>query len=145
LLNFTSHSQAPTIQALLERIKVLEDSQAVPSVGTLVSKITNYDFRRHEDFDKYEAQRLSEQLAVSARLSSHAKAPAYDAIASTLRQKLSTPVVQFQADNTIPAIQYNTIHLFVLKHYTITTHYTEIITIDEYRPPEITIGARRVR
>jgi hypothetical protein len=39
-----------------------------------------------------------------------------------------------------------TIHLFVLVHYTITTHYTEIIiTFDEYRPPEITIRARRVR
>jgi hypothetical protein len=60
-------------------------------------KIANYGFRREEDFDKYEALRLAEQLAVTARLVAHQQAPSYDVIASTLRQKLPCSVAQFQA------------------------------------------------
>jgi hypothetical protein len=58
-------------------------------------KIANYGFRREEDFDKYEALRLAEQLAVTARLVAHQKAPS--SIASTLRQKLPCSVSQFKA------------------------------------------------
>lgn len=71
---------------LLGRIKALEDSQSVPTVDSLVSKIANYGFRREDDFDKYEALRLAEKLAVTARLTTHPKAASYNVIASTLRQ-----------------------------------------------------------
>ncbi len=63
----------------------------------MLTKIRHYGFRRPEDFDKYEALRLSEQLAASARLASDPKAPSYEAIASTLRQKIGSPVDQFKA------------------------------------------------
>ncbi len=63
----------------------------------MLTKILHYGFRRPEDFDKYEALRLSEQLAASARLASDPKAPSYEAITSTLRQKIGSPVDQFKA------------------------------------------------
>ena len=44
----------------------MEDSQTGPSVGCMLTKILHYGFRRPEDFDKYEALRLSEQLAMVA-------------------------------------------------------------------------------
>jgi hypothetical protein len=40
----------------------------------MLTKILHYGFHRPEDFDKYEALRLSEQLAISARLASDPKA-----------------------------------------------------------------------
>jgi hypothetical protein len=58
----------------LKRIKALEDAQSVASVESVLVKIANYGFRREEDFDKYEALRLVEQLAVTARLVVHQKA-----------------------------------------------------------------------
>ena len=66
----------------------------VPSVLT---KITQYGFRREEDFDKYEALRLAEQLASVAKVSNHEKASTYDVIACTLREKLAVPKKQFKA------------------------------------------------
>ena len=61
------------------------------------TKILHYGFGRPEDFDKYEALHLSKQLAASARLASDPKAPSYEAITSTLRQKIGSPVDQFKA------------------------------------------------
>ncbi len=88
-MHVCSTSQTPTVQQLLDRIKAVEDSQTGPSVGyNMLTKILHYGFRRPEDFDKYAALRLSEQLAASARLASDPKAPSYEAIASTLRQKI---------------------------------------------------------
>ena len=63
----------------------------------MLTKILHYGFRRPEDFDEYEALRLSEQLAISARLASDPKAPSYEAIMSTLRQKIGSAVDQFKA------------------------------------------------
>jgi hypothetical protein len=81
----------------LKRIKALEDAQSVASVESVFVKIANYGFRREEYFDKYESLRLAEQLTVTARLVAHQKAPSYDVIASTLRQKLPCSVAQFKA------------------------------------------------
>jgi hypothetical protein len=81
----------------LKRIKALEDAQSLASVESVLVKIANYGFHREEDFDKYEALRLMEQLAVTARFVAHQKAPSYDVIASTLRQKLPCSVAQFKA------------------------------------------------
>ena len=48
------------------------------------------------DSEKYEALAVADQLATSARLSGNYKAPTYDAIASTLRDKLYTSKMQFK-------------------------------------------------
>ncbi len=89
--------QVPRVDQLLKRIKALEDAQSVASVESVLAKIAKYGFRREEDFDKYEALHLAKQLAVTARLVTHPKAPSYDVIASTLRQKLACSVPQFKA------------------------------------------------
>lgn len=60
-------------------------------------KITQYGFRREEDFEKYEALRLAEQLASVAKVSSHEKTSTYDVIACTLREKWAVPKKQFKA------------------------------------------------
>ena len=73
------------------------NSQTGPSVGCMLNKILHYGFCRPDNFNKYEALRLSEQLAASARLASNPKAPSYEVIASTLRQKIGSPVDQFKA------------------------------------------------
>ena len=65
-------------------------------VPSLLTKI-KYGFRRKEDFDKYEALRLAEQLASVAKISSHEKASTYDVIACTLRETLAVPKNQFKA------------------------------------------------
>lgn len=66
-------------------------------VPALLSKITQYGFRREEDFDKYEALSLAEQLASTAKVKSHEKAPTFDVIACTLREKLSVSKKQFKS------------------------------------------------
>ena len=75
------------------RIKTLED--AGNDVPAHLSKITSYGFRRAEDFDKYGALNMAEQLATAAKLSGHEKASTYDAIACTLREKLPFTEKQF--------------------------------------------------
>ena len=57
---------------LNERIKTSED--AGNDVPAHLSKITSYGFRREEDFDKYDALNMAEQLATTAKLSGHEKA-----------------------------------------------------------------------
>lgn len=49
------------IQALQERIRFLENAQGT-SVQALINRITHYGSRRLEDFDKYEALHLAEEL-----------------------------------------------------------------------------------
>lgn len=99
LFLFTFQQANDVIAALTQRIKSLEyaSSQTIPDVKGLLHKITNYGFRRPEDFDKYEALALAEQLATASRLSADQKASTYDAIASTLREKLSCSTKQFKA------------------------------------------------
>jgi hypothetical protein len=58
----------------------VEVSQTGPSVGCMLTKILHYGLHRPEDFDKYEALCLSEQLAASARLVPDPKVPSYNAI-----------------------------------------------------------------
>lgn len=55
------------IQALQERIRFLENTQGT-SVQALINRITHYGSRRLEDFDKYEALRLAEELVSVGRL-----------------------------------------------------------------------------
>ena len=76
-------------------IKTLED--AGNDVPAHLSKITSYGFRREEDFDKYDALNMAEQLATAAKLSWHEKASTYDTIACTLREKLPFTKKQFKA------------------------------------------------
>ena len=79
------------------RLKTLEDAASNSDVPAHLAKITQYGFRREEDFDKYDALAMAEQLASSAKLSNHEKAPTYDVIACTLRDKLPVPKKQFKA------------------------------------------------
>ena len=86
--------RCPT-RGMAARIKTLED--AGNDVPAHLSKITSYGFRRKEDFDKYDALNMAEQLATAAKLSGHEKASTYDAIACTLREKLPFNKKQFKA------------------------------------------------
>jgi len=72
---------------LQERIRILANAQGT-SVHALISHITNYGGRRLEDFDKYEALRLAEELVSVAKTTSYTKAASYDIIATTLGEKL---------------------------------------------------------
>ena len=63
--------QVDLLAQLNARIKTLED--AGNDVPAHLSKITSYVFRREEDFDKYDALTLAEQLATAAKLSGHEK------------------------------------------------------------------------
>ena len=85
--------------SLTARIKALEEAntQPFPDVKTLLTRITGYGFRRAEDFDKYDALALVEQLATSSKINNDEKAHTYSAILSTLREKLSSPTKQFKA------------------------------------------------
>ena len=79
-----------------ERIKFLENAQGT-SVHALINRITNFVGRRLEDFDKYEALRLAEELVSVAKTTSDTKAASYDIIATTLREKIHVPKEQFKA------------------------------------------------
>ena len=85
------------LEQLTARIKTLEDAGSLTDVPARLSRITQYGFRREEDFDKYEALAMTEQLATVAKLSGHEKAPTFDAIACTLREKLPVSKKQFKA------------------------------------------------
>ena len=87
--------QVDLLAQLNARIKTLED--AGNDVPAHLSKITSYGFRREEDFDKYDALSLAEQLATAAKLSGHEKASSYDSIACTLKEKLPFNKKQFKA------------------------------------------------
>ena len=79
-----------------ERIRFLENAQGT-SVHALISCITSYGGRRLEDFDKYEALCLAEELVSVAKTTSDTKAASYDIIATTLREKIHVPKEQFKA------------------------------------------------
>ena len=85
--------------SLAARIEALEEANAqpFPDVKTLLTRITGYGFRRPEDFDKYDALALVEQLATSSKINNDEKAHTYSAILSTLLKKLSSPTKQFKA------------------------------------------------
>ena len=70
--------QADPVASLSARIKSLEDAATAVDVPSLLTKIPQYGFRREEDFDKYEALRLAEQLASVAKVSNHEKSSTYD-------------------------------------------------------------------
>ena len=82
---------------LIARIKSLEDAGSLSDVPARLASITQYGSRREEDFDKYDALAMAEQLATAAKLSGHEKAPTFDAIACTLREKLPVSKKQFKA------------------------------------------------
>ena len=64
---------------------------------TLLNHITHYGNRRLEDFDKYQAVHLTEELVSVAKTTGHAKAASYDIIASTLTEKIHVFKEQFKA------------------------------------------------
>lgn len=68
----------------------------VPDVKGFLHKIANYGFRCPEDFEKYEAVALAEQLATASSLKADQKASTYVAIASTLWEKLSCSTRQLK-------------------------------------------------
>ena len=74
----------------------MEEAQGT-TVEALIRRITNYGSRRVEDFDKYEALRLAEDLVSVAKTSGNAKAASYEIIASTLREKVSVSTEHFKA------------------------------------------------
>ena len=82
---------------LTARIKTLEDAGSLFDVPARLSRITQYGFRRVEDFDKYDSLAMAEQFATAATLSGHEKASTFDAIACTLREKLPASKKQFKA------------------------------------------------
>ena len=79
-----------------ERIRFLENAQGT-SVHALISRITNYGGRRLEDFDKYEALRLAEELVSVAKTTIDTKAASYDIIATKVREKIYVSKEQFKA------------------------------------------------
>ena len=89
--------QDDLLAQLTARIKSLEDAGSLSDVPARLSRITQYGFRREEDFDKYDALAMAEQLATAAKLSGHEKATTFDAIACTLREKLPVSKKQFKA------------------------------------------------
>jgi hypothetical protein len=84
------------IQTLQERIKRLENAQG-SSVEAMLSRITLYGSRRQQDFDKYQALRLAEELVSVAKTTNSPKPSSYDVIATTLREKIGVPNDQFKA------------------------------------------------
>ena len=74
----------------------MEDSQGT-TVDALICRITHYGSRRVEDFDKYEALSLTEDLVSVAKTSNNPKATSYEIIASNLREKIYVPTEQFKA------------------------------------------------
>ncbi|XP_028405099.1 uncharacterized protein LOC114527600 [Dendronephthya gigantea] len=95
----TENAQLPedmSLETLRQRIKILEDSQGT-TVEALLRQITNYGSRRVEDFDKYQALHLAENLVSVAKTSGDLKAASYEIIATTLRDKLSVEVEHFKA------------------------------------------------
>ena len=89
--------QDDLLAQLTARIKSLEDAGSLSDVPARLSRITQYGFRKEEGFDKYDALAMAEQLATAAKLSGHEKAPTFDAIACTLREKLPVSKKQFKA------------------------------------------------
>ena len=79
-----------------DRIRALENAQGT-TVEALINRITHYGGRRLEDFDKYEAMRLAEELVSVAKTPNHGKAASYDIIATTLREKMNVSGEQFKA------------------------------------------------
>ena len=78
------------------QIKSLENAQGT-SVQALISRITHYGSHRLEDFDKYEAAHLAEELVSVAKTTGHAKAASYDIFGTTLREKIHVLKEQFKA------------------------------------------------
>ena len=74
----------------------LENAQGT-SVQALINRITHYDSRRLENFAKYEAVRLAEELVSLAKTTGHAKVASYDIIATTLKEKIHVSKEQFKA------------------------------------------------
>ena len=79
--------QGDMLAKLTARIKTLEDAGSLSDVPARLSRITQYGFRREEDFDKYDALAMAEQLATAAKLSGHEKASTFDAIAPVLLER----------------------------------------------------------
>ena len=63
----------------------------------LINRITHYDSRRLENFAKYEAVRLAEELVSVAKTTGYAKVASYDIIATTLKEKIHVSKEQFKA------------------------------------------------
>ncbi len=72
----------------------MEEAQGTTVV---IRRITYFGSRRVEDFDKYEALRLAEDLVSVAKTSGNTKTPSYEIIASTLHEKVSVSTEHFKA------------------------------------------------
>ena len=79
----------PSCWLLLE---VLEDANNATAVPARLVKITQFGVQREEDFYKYVALAMAEQLTTAAKLAGDEKPPTYNAIACTLREKLPVPI-----------------------------------------------------
>ena len=97
LMSFFSYSHNDPLAQLLARVRSLEDANNATTVPAHLVKITQYGFRREQDFEKYVAHATAEQLATAAKLAGDEKASTYDATACTLREKLPVPKKQLKA------------------------------------------------
>ena len=97
LMSFFSYSHNDPLAQLLARVRSLEDANNATAVPAHLVKITQYGFRREQDFEKYVAHATAEQLATAAKLAGDEKASTYDATACTLREKLPVPKKQLKA------------------------------------------------
>lgn len=92
LVSFFSYSHNDPIAQLLARVRSLEDANNATAVPARLVKITQFGVQREEDFDKYVALAMAEQLTTAAKLAGDEKPPTYNAIACTLREKLPVPI-----------------------------------------------------
>ena len=80
---------------MLSRIKALEEKQK-PSISDLKKNIVQYALRPLNDFDKYKAMDLIEQLKNVAVQIKDKKADYYITVYATLMEKLVKPAEHFR-------------------------------------------------
>ena len=89
------HDKELDVNVLLSRIKALEEKQK-PSISDIKKNIVQYALRPLNDFDKYKAMDLIEQLKnVSVQIKDK-KADYYITVYSTLMEKLVKPAEHFR-------------------------------------------------
>ena len=84
------------MQALLDRIRALEDKQK-PSVADLKKSIIQYASRPPCDFDKYKALEFIGNLKDSAANCKDKTADYYASVHSKLMERISKPIDQFRS------------------------------------------------
>lgn len=82
---------------IVQRLKALEDKEKGENLETLIAQLEAYGIRRAEDFDKYRALAMAEDLVNISKQQKHKNASFYAASAQALRDRLNRPTEHFQA------------------------------------------------